>query len=336
MNHDEIEEELKPKSLSKTPFTVISHPRAELGYSVMEVLKEAFPRRKFELVLVRSCKLEIHVEGAYTRIYIMGPRSMQVFMGSNQYRSVSKATVVQHVRMAFDAETRLRKTQSHQRQQMKDYVERLQGTEMLDRKDMIFTVSQPTDDPVFIPNVEVSFTDLPDDVIAKVRFNSYRIKDMTGSFGFTVEFGNTKRRFESFAEVISFFNGNDVFKMTDDFMVPADFAFIKPGPAEHSPSLTELVDSEQVILVQRRDFIAAVPYLLLMQGYNFQIVTATVTPAVFADNTLNQKAMAKMLFKRELVQFVQCIGYPELQWKFDYANQDEFEGTLESADANQN
>lgn len=331
MNHEDMEEE--SKSLSNSPFTVLCHPRSELGHDVLVVLKEAFPRRKFELVLVRSSRLEIHVEDAYTVIYIMGPRSMQVLMGENKYRSLSKSSIVQYVRMAFEAETRLRKRQSHQRQQMKDYIERLQGTEMLDRNDLRFVLSTPTADPSHIPNVEVSFTDLPDDVIARVKFNSYRIKAMPGGLGFAVDFGNTKHRFESFAEVISFFNGNDVFKKTDDFVKPDDFAFIKPTPLEHSPSLTKLVDSEQVILVRRRDFVATVPYLLLMQGYNFQIVTATVTPAVFADNALNQKAMAKMLFKRELVQFVQCIGYPELQWKFDYANQDEFEGTLESANA---
>lgn len=311
MNH-ELEE--TPVSLSNQPFTVLTHPKAVYGTELLIALRAEYPRRKFELVLVRSTRLEIQTVDAYTRVVVGGPRSSQVLMSNKSWTSLTKARAVRAVGYALDAEALFRKTQSHQRQQMKKYAERLAKTEMLDRVDLLFTMPIPTDEPKAIPYISIAFAQMPDVMIAEIGFPQYRPEPQFGNVSrFRVRFGNSQFRFEHFAQVESFFNGCDVFKATDTMVLPSHFGFV--------PLKTPKKDGEQSakILVEYKRFKECVPYLILMLATDFELVTAQVTPHVWHPNASECEAMSAILHRSDDVRFVVCRGFQELQWKFDYA-----------------
>jgi len=293
---------------------IAEHHCRALAQKYLERLEGHFPRRKFVLAM-RQLTLTIQCVGAYTNIRFHGERSVMVCMGEYQAK-VTQQVVFDVLSRAFELETKLRKKQSHQRQQINAWVQRLQATEMLETPQLVLSITPSTDDPKFAPSAFWHWVGLPDDPVIEVRFMLYRNK-WNGHDNFRVYFGDRIQTFNVISEVESFFNGNDVFKDLDQSIGKENFQFITPTATEAEISWPK-VEGPYVIIPRKR-LVQSTPHLLLMQAHNPEILQARVTPTVWYAQERVQKAMQHFQDKAKTVDFVKFPCHPELQWDFHYA-----------------
>ncbi|MNQ43935.1 hypothetical protein D3C85_576750 [compost metagenome] len=292
------------------PVELQAHRHFDLAVKFLAILEDNFPRRNFQMQ-IRHRFLQIQVVGAYTRLMIHGERNVKIHCGSCEWPvTISGGKTVMSMRNVFAFETRFRKTQSHQRQQIKLWLAQLAETEMLQTDQLEVKLNEFTDDKSFSPVATWTWKALPDDPVVAIKFLGYK-SGWCGDQEFRVSFGYKQRYFAKMADIVSFFNGNDVFKVTDQDVKPEDFAEIPK---------TMVDDGSAVVLIKRENLARCTPYLLLMDAKHPEITQAIVTPSVFSENKLEQDAMHRMIFKRKIEDFVRVRCHPALQWDFHYAN----------------
>lgn len=287
-----------------------AHRHFALAVKFLAQMEDNFPRRNFQMQ-IRNRFLQIQVVGAYTRLMIHGERNVRLHCGSCEWPvTYSSGKFVQSMRNVFAFETRFRKTQSHQRQQIKLWLEQLAETEMLQTDQLEVKLNQFTDSKDFSPVATWTWKALPDDPVITLKFLVYRA-GWRGDQEFRVRFGDTNHHFEKMVDVVSFFNGNDVFKATDSNVKPTDFAEL-PQP--------KWADGTATLLLRRENLAKCTPYLLLMDAKEPEIEQGIVTPNVFCEKKIQENVMKSMLFKRKIEDFVAIMAHTELQWDFHYAN----------------
>lgn len=296
---------------------IAEHRCLPLAQKYLERLEGHFPRRKFKLAM-RQLTLTIQCVDAYTNIRFHGERSVMVCMGEYQAK-VTQQVVFDVLAKAFENETKLRKKQSHQRQQINNWVQRLQTTEMLDTPQLVLSVTPSTDEPKSAPAAIWHWVGLPDDPVIEVRFMCYR-NVWAGHDNFRVYFGDRQHTFNQISEVESFFNGNDVFKELDKSVGKENFQFITPTATEAEMTWPKV--EGPYVIVPRARLVQSTPHLLLMQAHNPEILQARVKPTVWYAQERVQAAMQSFQLGAKTVDFVKFPCHPELQWDFHYAGQE--------------
>lgn len=300
---------------------IAQHSCLELAERYMALLVEEFPRRKFELRMIGRV-LAIQTVGAYANVRFHGPRSVSVCMCELVYNT-TQSKVQDHMGKAFEQETKLRKTQSHQRQQINKWLARLQETEMLDSPHLVMSMNEWTDDVKHTPVATWHWAGLPDDPVISVRFSLYSNK-WSGDRNFKVRFGNDyDQPFDTIGDLESYFNGSDVFKENDRYVGKEHFQFLTPTATEAEISWPKQEDP--YVIIPRNYLVRVTPHLLLMEASNPEILQARVKPTVWYAQERIQAAMQTFAGPTVTVDYVKFPCHPELQWDFHYAN-----GELES------
>jgi hypothetical protein len=293
---------------------IADHSCRELAEKYLAKLEGHFQRRKFVLTM-RELTLTIQCVDAYAHIRFFGERSVGVHMGDFQMR-VTQTTVFDALDRAFTSESKLRKQQSHHRQQIKQWLERLQETEMLESPHLVCSMNQFSDDPKFTPTASWCWAGLPDDPVIHVRFSLYANK--YGGTNFKVMFGNDYwKPFNQISELESYFNGSDVFKELDQSVGKDNFQFITPTATEAEISWPK--PQPPYAIIPRTRLIQSTPHLLLMEASNPEILQARVTPTAYNAHARVEAAMQHFQGPAKTVDFVKFPCHPELQWDFHYA-----------------
>lgn len=297
---------------------IAQHSCRELAERYMALLVEEFPRRKFELRMIGRV-LAIQTIGAYANVRFHGPRSVSVCMCELVYNT-NQSKVQYQMAKAFEQETKLRKTQSHQRQQINKWLARLQVTEMLETPHLVMSVNDWTDDVKHTPIATWHWVGLPDDPVISVRFSLYSAS-WSGARNFKVRFGNDHDvLFDTIGEVESYFNGSDVFKSLDRSVGKENFQFITPTATE--AELTWPKAEGPYVIIPRNRIIQSTPHLLLMQASEPELLQARVKPTVWYAQERVQAAMQTFAGPTRTVDFVKFPCHPELQWNFHFAGEE--------------
>lgn len=285
-------------------------PKERLASFCLAVLQANFPKsRRFYIVRSEAGVPTIKVRDAFASALVVSGQTLQVDIGDRILKA-SRNNIVSQFKAAFEYETQIRKRISHQRQQMKVWQKQLAETEMLSRLES--QLNTYNGDAFSTPSITFTFPHLPDDMIARVQFIHYKVVKMKGALPFRVSFGGQCYHFEEFAQVLSFFNGNDVFKDLDNVVDREFFRFVDAQQTGDLPSSRIIV---------RRDTLAKVaPHLILMDATDFEIGNVTLMREVRASHHSDQAAIAQLWkVKATLDDYVRCLGHRELLWKFDYA-----------------
>lgn len=296
---------------------IADNPNRERAEKIMRLLEGHFPRRKYELVLIEHRILAIQVVDAYINIRV-SERTITVVMGDFIVRT-TQTQLFDVLRKGFEAEAKLRKTHSHQRQQIKIWLERLAETEMLETPYLAVTMNEFSSNPDFKPIAQWHWVGLPDDPVIEIRFMLYRNK-WNGHDNFRVYFGDHVTTFNTIAELLSYFNGNDVFKVLDRSITKDNFQFITPSAIESEASWPKPLDP--YVIIPRARLVQSTPHLLLMQANNPEILQGRVKPTVYNAHVKVEAAMQHFQAPAKTVDFVKFPCHPELQWDFHYAGEE--------------
>lgn len=285
-------------------------PKERLASFCLALLQANFPKnRRFYIDRKRGNHPEIRVRDAFVVARVVSGQTLYIDIGDRTL-TAKRFNVVDLFKTAFEYETAIRKRISHQRQQMKVWQKQLDATEAL--TGLVSQLNTYNGDAFSTPSITFTFPHLPDDMIARVQFIHYKVVKMHGALPFRVTFGNQCFTFEEFSQVLSFFNGNDVFKKLDEVVDREFFHFIDDKHTENTPSSR--------IIVRRADLALVAPHLILMDATDFEIGNVTLTVEPRASQHSDQTAIARLWkTKPKMSDYVRCIGHRELLWKFDYA-----------------
>lgn len=278
-----------------------------LAKTYLGILEKAFPRRKFAIEWPEK-HLRISVVDAFTYIQIFGPRTVSCHIRDTAML-VTSTTIADKLQKAFEVETELRRKHSKQRTKIRAWLIQLETTEMFANEEFVATHKPFSGEPKFAPVVTFAWKDIPDVPVITVTFNTYR-NTWNGSANFRIDFGDAYHSFYTWAEVLSFFNGTDVFKNTDRHLNADDFKLMPE--TEQS--------SDRSMAIRYADLESATPYMLLMNARDLEVVEVTTQLRVWYARADEEAVFQQFMPKKTIERFIRFKCHPELQWDFHYGD----------------
>lgn len=203
----------------------------------------------------------------------------------------------------------LRKTHSHQRQEINQFVENLRESDVFEHVEVDMSVENFGDHASNIPRVDVRFPNV-ETVIASIRFLRYAPIDLSGEI--EVLFGDEVYEFVSVPQVLDFFGGWEVFRHTDRRVDPSKLQLRAHGAGT-------------MALVPYKELALYAPYLLVMQAGIFSVEQAKVTvtaqtESVYEDANVTDinGALAAIFTQEQTMAYVSAVVEPSLQWDYSF------------------
>lgn len=275
-----------------------------LAKTYLGILEKAFPRRKFVIDWPEK-HLRISVVEAFAYVQIAGPRTVTCHINDTVMHATS-STIVDKMQKTFEAETELRQRHTKQRTKIRAWLLQLDTTEMFANEEFVATHRPFSGSPKFAPVVTFAWKEIPDVPVIKITFNTYR-NTWNGS-NFRVDFGDTYHSFHTWAEVLSFFNGTDVFKYTDRSLSENDFKLM---PEKEQAS-------DRTMVIRYTDLEIATPYMLLMNARELEVVEVMTQMRAWYAQADEEAVFQTFMPKKTIERFIRFKCHPELQWDFHY------------------
>lgn len=296
---------------------VQEHKLYSLAETYVKILEKAFPRRKFAIEWPEK-HLRIAVVDAFTYIQLAGPRSVTCHIRDTVFH-VTTATIADKLQLAFETETALRQKHSKQRTQIRTWLSQLETSEMFVNNEFVATHKPYSGNPKFAPEITWAWKDIPDIPVVSIRFNTYR-NVWNGTSNFRVEFGDVYNSFNLWSEVLSFFNGTEVFKSTDKLLSADDFKKMPTRPGREGAA----APSESMV-IRFSDLERATPNLLLMNAKNLEVIEITTQMRVWYARADEEAVFQTFMPKKTTESFIRFDCHPELQWDFHYRDKTNLE-----------
>lgn len=279
-------------------------------------LQERFPDIEFEEGVFGD-KQVAYKKGTYIRFEVLlgktfkqktGTPVLVVGVGA-QNKLASRQNFGAWFERMVQANAAIRKTQSHQRQEINQFVENLRESDVFEPAEVEMTIDGFGDHASNIPRVDVRFIGV-ETVIASIRFLRYSPADLNGEI--EVLFGDEVFEFDSVPKVLDFFGGWEVFRRTDRRVETHKVQLRAHGLGT-------------IALVPYKELTLYAPYLLVMQANAFAVEQAKVTVTAQTESTYEganvtgiNGALAEIFTQEQTLAYVSAVVEPSLQWDYSF------------------
>lgn len=278
----------------------------------LEYLKKLYPQMQFELRDFGG-QQAVYLQGTFIRFdakrWANGGGTYVVMGVGAKLHPVTRPRMAEVLDFAQQQCKALRKTHSHQRQEINQFVENLRESDVFEPAEVEMTIDGFGDHASNIPRVDVRFIGV-ETVIASIRFLRYSPADLNGEI--EVLFGDEVFEFDSVPKVLDFFGGWEVFRRTDRRVETHKVQLRAHGLGT-------------IALVPYKELTLYAPYLLVMQANAFAVEQAKVTvtaetesPYEGANVTGINGALAEIFTQEQTLAYVSAVVEPSLQWDYSF------------------
>ena len=279
----------------------------------LQYLESRFPDTTLEVRKFGEADA-IYQQGTFVRFEVSrfgeAPQrtSVRLMVGTKGFLTSRKTSFADLIRVA-KLDKALRKTHSHQMQEVKQFLEQLEESDLFGEGRFEFEIAGFGDHASNIPRIDVRFPDV-EQVIASIRFVRYSPIQLEGEL--EVIFGTEVYEFESVPKVLDFFGGYEIFRRTDRLV------------DVNKLQLRTSVDGT-VAIVPYSELALWAPYLIVMQARNLRVEEAAITVTARTESEHDRiyvegvdSALAVLFNTNQLHAYVTANVEPSAQWDYTF------------------